>query len=182
MAAKKAARPSRSRPRKAASAPAGQLTQLRAKVQALRAKLAQATHERRLDSRVLNEAKRAREQVSRQMNALREQGRKLAGELKNALTESDRRHKAREQALAKIAELKAELTRKTEELKRKSHELAELARESAHRARAILQEQPEPGQPQAAPAAETRPAAEVKPPSAAEAEPPTEARSEEQGV
>ena len=107
MAAKKAARPSRSRPRKAASAPAGQLTQLRAKVQELREKLAQTTHKRRLDSRLLNEAKRAREQVSRQMNALREQGRKLAGELKKALTESDRRNKAREQTLAKVKELKA---------------------------------------------------------------------------
>jgi chromosome segregation ATPase len=151
-------------------------------VQELRAKLAQATDKRRLDLRLLNEAKRAREQVLRQVNALREQGRKLAGELRKALTESDRRHKAREQALAKIAELKTELRRKTEELKRKSHELAELARESAHRARAILQERPESGQQHAAPATETLPAAEVKPPSAAEAEPPTETRSEEQGV
>jgi len=174
MAAKKTARPSRGRPRGAASASAGQLKQLRATVQELRAKLAQATHKRRLEVRLLGEAKRAREQVSRQMSALRDQGRKLAGELKKALTESDRRHKAREQALAKIAELKAELTRKTEELKRKSHELAELARESAHRARAILQEQPESMQQRPAPAAETEPA-EVKPP-------PTETPSDEPGV
>ncbi len=176
MAAKKTARPSRSRTREAASATAAQLKQLRATVQELRAKLAQATHKRRLDGRVLSEAKRVREQVSRQMNALREQGRKLAGELKKALTEGDRRRQAREQALAKIAELKAELARKTEELKRKSHELVELARESAHRARAILQEQPESAQPQ------TAPAGEVKPPSAAEAEPPSRTPSGEQGV
>jgi chromosome segregation ATPase len=183
MAAKKAARPSRARPRGAASAPAGQLTQLRATLQELRAKLAQATHKRRLDVRMLNEAKRAREQVSRQMNALREQGRKLAGELRKALTESDRRHQAREQALAKIAELKAELIRKTEALKRKSHELGQLARESAHRARTILQgEQPESVQQHAAPAAETRPAAEVKPTSAVEATPPSQTPSGGQGV
>jgi len=169
MAAKKAARPSRSRPRGASSAPAGQLKQLRATVQELRAKLAQATHKRRLDLRVLSEAKRAREQVSRQMNALREQGRKLAGELRKALTDGDRRQKARDQALAKIAELKAELIRKTEALKHKSHELGQLARESAHRARAILQaEQPESVQQHAAPAAAT----EVKPAMGAEAEPP----------
>ena len=180
MAAKKTARPSRSRPRGAASAPAGQLKQLRATVQELRAKLAQATHKRRLDVRVLNEAKRARDQVSRQMKLLRDRGRKLAGELRKALTESDRRHKAREQALAKIAELKAELIRKTEALKHKSHELAQLARESAHRARAILQEQPESAQPHEAPAAEARPAAET--PSAAEAEPPTETPLGGQGV
>lgn len=182
MAAKKATQSSSSRGRDASAASAGQLKQLRATVQELRTKLVQAAEKRRLDSRLLNEAKSAREQVSRQMNALREQGRKLAGELKKALTDSDRRQKAREQALAKIAELKAELARKTEELKRKSHELADLARESAHQARAILREQPESAQPQAAPAAETRPAAEVKPPSAAKAEPPTETPSGEQGA
>jgi|HubBroStandDraft_6_1064221.scaffolds.fasta_scaffold1166151_1 chromosome segregation ATPase len=140
MAAKKAARPSRPRASAASSAPAGQLKQLRSKVQELRQKLTQAAHKRQLDVRVITEAKRARDQVSKQMRMLRDQGRKLAVDLKSALSESDRRHKAREQALAKIAELKAELSSKTQELRRKSHELAQLARESAARAQAIIEE------------------------------------------
>jgi methyl-accepting chemotaxis protein len=129
-------------------------------VQELRAKLIQAVHKRRLDLSVINEAKRAREQVSRQMKAMREQGRKLAGELKGALTESARRREAREQALSQIAELKAELTGKTQELRRKSHELAELARESASRARTILEKrQPAPSPPSLEPHAGAQSAA-----------------------
>ena len=139
MAGKKAARSSGARRGGGASAPARQLKQLRATVQELRAKLAEETKKRRLDVRILGEAKRARDQVSRQVAALGAQGRKLAGELKKALTEGDRRKKAREQALARIAELKAELVRKSEELKRKSVELGKLARESAERARIIWQ-------------------------------------------
>ncbi len=183
MAAKKSARSSGSRPRGAASAPASQLKQLRATVQELRAKLVQAAEKRRLDSRLLNEAKRARDEVSRQVKALREQGRKLAGELRKALTESDRRRKAREQALAKVAGLKAELARKTEVLKHKSHELGQFARESAQRARAIVRaEQAETVPEQATPAAETPAVAEVKPTAIAEAELPTETPSKNQGV
>ncbi|HTY53595.1 MAG TPA: hypothetical protein VMB26_00260 [Candidatus Binataceae bacterium] len=144
MPTKKVAKPPRSRPARSASAPAAQLKQLRSTVQELRKKLTQAAHKRRLDVRVINEAKRARAQVSKQMKMLREQGRKLAGELKSALSESDKRHKAREAALAKIAELKADLTRKTGELKRKSYELAELARESAAKARDIIEEKAPP--------------------------------------
>jgi len=182
MAAKKAAGSSGARQSGATSAPARQLKQLRATVQELRAKLMQAAEKRRLDSRLLNEAKRARDEVSRQVKALREQGRKLAGELKKALTESDRRHQAREQALAKIAELKAELMRKTDELKRKSRELAELARESAHQAGAIIREHPPSERPPAPPAAEPAPAAEAGPPPAAAAEPPREPSSGEPGA
>jgi len=184
MASKKAARSSGPRQPSAASAPARQLKQLRATVQELRAKLVKAAEKSRLDSRLLTEAKRAQEQVSRQMNALREQGRKLAGELKKALTEGDRRQKAREQALTKIAELKAELARKGEDLKRKSHELAELARESAHRARTILQGEAA----ESAPAAGTPATAEAKSPSSVEAAstaegaPSTETPSEGRGI
>ncbi len=139
MAGKKAARSSGTRRGGRASTPARQLKQLRATVQELRAKLAKETKKRRLDARILGEAKRARDRVSRQVAALGAQGRKLAGELKKALIEGDRRKKAREQALARIAELKAELVRRSEELKRKSVELGKLARESAERARIIWQ-------------------------------------------
>ncbi len=139
MAGKKAARSSGSCRSGGASAPARQLKQLRATVQELRAKLAEETKKRRLDARILGEAKRARDRVSGQFAALGAQGRKLAGELKKALIEGDRRKRAREQALARIAELKAELVRKREELRRKSVELGKLARESAERARIIWQ-------------------------------------------
>jgi predicted nuclease with TOPRIM domain len=154
-------------------------------VQELRKKLIEAGHKRRLDVRVLNEAKRAREQVSKQMTMLREQGRKLASELKTALSESDRRHKAREAALAKIAELKADLTRKTDELKRKSHELAQLARESAAKAHAIIEEKAPPSASPAVSTTDTSPAPhDVTPSTSAQAEPKpaVETPSEEQGA
>jgi len=145
-------------------------------VRELRAKLAKEAKKNRLDLRLLNEAKRARDQISRQVAALREQGRKLAGQLKKTLTEGDRRKKARDQALAKIAELKAELMRKTEDLKRKSLELEQLARESAERAHTIWQSEPkEAVQPQAAPP--------VEPPAAGEAQPtPAPTTSEDKGI
>ncbi len=176
MAGKKAAQSSGSRRGEGASAPARQLKQLRATVQELRAKLAEETKKRRLDARVLGEAKRARDQVSRQVAALGAQGRKLAGELKKALIEGDRRKKAREQALAKIAGLKAELMRKSEELKRKSVELGKLARESAERARIIWQSERK----EAAPAESVAP---TGPPAAVETPaPPPPAASEDKGV
>ena len=177
MAARKAPRSSRSRQTgAAASATSRQLKQLRATVRELRAKLVQEAKKNRLDLRLLNQAKRVRGQISRQVAALREQGRKLAGELKKTLTEAGRRKKARDQALARIAELKAELVRKTEDLKRKSLELGQLARESAKRARTIWQsEQKEAGQAQ--------PPAPAEPPAAGETQPtPAPTTSEDKGI
>lgn len=174
MAGKNAARSSGSRRGGGASAPARQLKQLRATVQELRAKLAEETKKRRLHARILSEAKHARDQVSRQVAALGAQGRKLAGELKKALTEGDRRKKAREQALTRIAELKAGLVRKSEELKRKSVELGKLARESAERARIIWQSERKEAVP-----AET--AAPAEPPAAGKTQP-TPPASEDKGI
>ena len=73
-----------------------------------------------------------------QMKALRDQGASLTKELKKAMSDASRRENARQQAVAKISELRAELARRTEELKRKSEELARLAMESAGRAKDII--------------------------------------------
>jgi hypothetical protein len=72
------------------------------------------------------------------MRALRERGASLSKELKKAINDASSRENARQQAVVKISELRAELTRRTEELKRKSEELAKLAMESAGRAKDII--------------------------------------------
>ncbi len=115
-----------------------QLRQLRATVNALRRRLEREAKARKLDSRLLAGAKKARGQVAKQMSALRDQGRKLAAQLRAALGDANKREQARKQALAKIAELRADLVRKTGDLKRKSEELRRLAQESAERAREII--------------------------------------------
>lgn len=147
MAVKKATR----RPRAARAggkAEASQIKQLRATVRELRTRLEHETQKRRLDLRLVAEAKKARAQVTRQVNALRTSGRKLATQLERALSDSKSRERARADAIAKVAELRSELRRKTDDLRRKSTELSRLARESAGRARAILTEgaQPPTGQ------------------------------------
>ncbi len=69
--------------------------------------------------------------------------------MKSALSDTKKREAARKEALAKIAELKAqysktstglkaELAQKTAELRRKSEELMKLAGQSAHRAAEII--------------------------------------------
>ena len=69
--------------------------------------------------------------------------------MKSALSDASKREAARKEALAKIAELKAqyaktstglkaELAQKTAELRRKSEELMKLAGQSAHRAAEII--------------------------------------------
>lgn len=93
---------------------------------------------RKLESRLLDEAKKFRSRIAKEVATLKAQGRRLAVELKKMATESARRRRTRDQALAKIAALRAEVTRKTEELRRKSAELTRLAQDSAERARAIL--------------------------------------------
>ncbi|MFZ0889618.1 MAG: hypothetical protein WA005_14290 [Candidatus Binataceae bacterium] len=115
-----------------------QIKQLRSEVLKLRAGLAREARRRKLEAGLIQEAKKARQKVVEQVAALREHGLKLAGQLRAALGDAQRRHKAREEALAKLGELRAELRRKTEELRHKSAELAKLARESAGRAREII--------------------------------------------
>jgi chromosome segregation ATPase len=149
-------------PRKAAKkVPAlRQLAQLRKTVKGLRVKLERETRARMIEARVKTEAQKARAQLASQIAALRDQGRKLATNLKSALGDASKRDAARQQALAKIAELKAEyskktadlrseLSRATAELGRKSEELKKLAGEAANRAVEIIRSD----EPHAAPGA-----------------------------
>ena len=136
-----------------------QLAQLRKTVKELRIKLERETKARKIEARVKSEAQKARAQLASQISSLRDQGRKLATNLKSALGDAGKRDAARQQALAKIADLKAEYTKKsaemrselsrtTAELARKSEELKKLAGEAAHRAVEIIRGE----EPQAAPA------------------------------
>ena len=120
------------------SAASGRIGQLEAMVLKLRAALVTEARRRKLDQRVLAEAKRAREGVAKQMSALRAQGSKLAAEIKRAAHENRTLERARRTALAKVEELREELRHKSEEVRRTSGELAKLARESASRAREIV--------------------------------------------
>ncbi len=126
-----------------------QIEQLRKTVKALRIRLERETKARKIEARVKSEAQKARTQLASQIAALRDQGRKLATNLKSALGDASKRDAARQQAIAKIAELKADYTKKsaelrsqlsrtTAELARKSEELKKLAGEAAHRAVEII--------------------------------------------
>ena len=117
---------------------ARQLKQLRATIQQLQAKLAQEVKRRKLDLRVLEEAKRARAGVTQQMTALRAQGQKLAQQLKKAVGDASSRERARKEAVARINELRAELRSKANELRQKSVELEKMVKESVVRTREIV--------------------------------------------
>ncbi len=124
---------------KSAKSPApGRIARLEAMVGKLRASLVTEAQRRKLDQRVVAEAKRARDAVARQISALRAQGLKLAAQIKRAAHENRTLEQARRTALAKVEELRAELHDKSEEVRRTSAELAKLARESATRAREIV--------------------------------------------
>jgi chromosome segregation ATPase len=122
----------------AKSGASGRIGQLEAMVLKLRAALLTEARRRKLDQRVVAEAKRAREGVAKQMSALRAQGSKLAAEIKRAAHENRTLEQARRTALAKVEELREELRNKSEEVRRTSGELAKLTRESASRAREIV--------------------------------------------
>jgi len=126
-----------------------QLEQLRKTARMLRVKLERETRARKIEARIKSEAQKARTMLASQIAALREQGRKLGKDLKSALGDASKRDAARQQAIAKISELRAaytkksaqlrsELSRTTAELARKSEELRKLAGESAHRAVEII--------------------------------------------
>jgi predicted nuclease with TOPRIM domain len=130
----KARKPAKS----AKSGSPGRIAQLEAMVGKLRLSLVAEAKRRKLDQRVVAEAKRARDAVAKQMSALRVQGSKLAAQIKHAANENRTLEQARKAALAKVEELRAELHEKSEEVRRTSAELAKLARESATRAREIV--------------------------------------------
>jgi chromosome segregation ATPase len=124
------------------AASGSQLEQLRSMVSQLRARIEKEAHARKLDSRLISEAKRARDEIVRQVTSLRDQGKKLAEQLQSTLTDAKKREKARQDALAIVNELREELGRKTEDLRLKTVELRNLAQESAQRAREIIQGAP----------------------------------------
>jgi chromosome segregation ATPase len=115
-----------------------QVQQLRTTVRKLREQLARERRARLLNFRLLAEAKRARDMVRKQVMAMRSQGQKLAKQLRGTLTDSKRRDQARKDALARVAELRKEISRQSDELRRKTSELRKLAQESAGRARDII--------------------------------------------
>ena len=124
--------------RSAGSAVARELDKLRNKVKELTLRLEREAKARKLDTRLAAEAKKGREQLTREIKALREQGRKLASQLKSTLGDASKREQAFKEARATVAGLKVELGRKTADLRRKSGELKKLAEQSVHRAAAII--------------------------------------------
>src|SRR6266853_1769610 len=109
--------------RSAGSAVARELDKLRNKVKELTLRLEREAKARKLDVRLAAEAKKARAQLTKEISALREQGRKLASRLRSTLGDADKREQALKEARTKVAELKEELGRKTADLRRKSEEL-----------------------------------------------------------
>jgi chromosome segregation ATPase len=150
MAVRKKKKPARKQ--SAAANPARQIAALRAEVKALRVKLQRESRAGQLNVRLLTEAKKARAQLTQQITALRTQGKKLATQLKSTLGDSKRRDQARKEAMTKVAELRKELSRRTDELRRKSEELRQLAQESAQRAVEIIRSEPHPSAPPPEPA------------------------------
>jgi chromosome segregation ATPase len=111
-----------------------QLKQLRKTVALLKDRLEKEAKARTAASTVVTEARKAHASLLAQMKSLRDEGSRLAKELKRALGDSEKREASRRQAVEKIAELRTEL-------KRKSEELAKLAAESAVRAKDIIMSQ-----------------------------------------
>ena len=70
--------------RRAATSPAHrQVEQLRKSFKAIKIKLERETKARKIEARIKSEAEKARAQLTVQLKALREQGKKLASELKS---------------------------------------------------------------------------------------------------
>lgn len=135
--------------KRAANPALRQVEQLRKTVKVLKLKLEREAKARKLAARVKSEADKTRARLAKQLKALSEQGKKLASQLRSALSDSSKREAARKDAMAKIAELKAqyakassglkaELAQKTADLRHKSEELMKLAGQSAHRAAEII--------------------------------------------
>ncbi len=132
MAAKKKKKPDPQR---------SQIEQFRATILKLRDKLEQEARQGRLHKDLAQAAQKARTKIAEQVEVLKERGETLAKQLRGAIAEGEKKQKkARDEAMAKVAELRKELALKTAELKRKSAELSKLAMESAERARANITE------------------------------------------
>jgi chromosome segregation ATPase len=123
-----------------------QFKQLQKTVVQLKSRLEKEAKANATASKVVVEAKKAREALTGQLKTLRDEGSYLTRELKKALGDADKREAARRQAVEKIAVLRAELGLRTEELKRKSEELAKLAIESAGRVKEIILSESKPTQ------------------------------------
>ena len=121
-----------------------QFKQLQKTVAQLTSRLEKEVHANATATKVIAEAKKARDTLTAQMKTLRDEGAYLTRELKRALGDAEKRETARKQAVEKIAELRAELAHRSDELKRKSSELAKLAMESAGRAKDIVMSESEP--------------------------------------
>ncbi len=114
------------------------LKQLRKTVDQLKARLEKEAKARSAASTVVGEAKKARQTLMGQMKEMRGQAASLTKDLKKATSDAGKREIARQEAVALISGLRAELARRTGELKRKSEELAKLAVQSAGRAKDII--------------------------------------------
>jgi hypothetical protein len=96
-----------------------QVLQLRKKVDELRARLDAEMKRRKIDGNLLQEAKKARDQVAAELRLLRQHAATGATELKKALTDAKRREQAGKAAAAKVQQLKAEIAKKTAKLTRR---------------------------------------------------------------
>lgn len=132
-------------------APSDPLLKLRKTVQDLRKRLEREAKVRGIDAKALKNMRDLRERALGQISTIRKQGAELARQLKQALSDADKRELARREALAKIEQLRTELARRKEEVARKSQELARLARESAERARTIVMSEAPSPEPQSQP-------------------------------
>ncbi len=143
-----------------------QIEQLRARILTLRAKLEEEARQRKLHMGLAQASKEARTKIAQQVEVLKKRGESLVRQLREAIAEGEKKQKkVRDEATAKVAELRKELALKTAELKRKSVELSKLAMESAERARAIITEPPEtPGDTSANPPAQPAASPAPKPP------------------
>ncbi len=144
----------------------GQIEQLRARILTLRDKLEQEASQRKLQTGLAKASKEARTKIAQQVEVLKKRGESLARQLREVIAEGEKKEKkVRDEAMAKVAELRKELVLKTTELKRKSAELSKLAIESAGRARAIITEPPQtPSDTSANPPAQPAASQTPKPP------------------
>ena len=97
-------------------------------------------------TKVVAEAKKARDSLMGQLKTLREEGSHLAKEFKHALSDANKREAARRLAHDAITKVRDDLAHRTEELKRKSNKLARLAVDSAGRAKDIIMSEALPGE------------------------------------
>jgi hypothetical protein len=97
-----------------------ELDQLRKKVKGLTLRLEREVRARELATRLATEAKKAREQLSRETKALRDPGGRMAVDLRATITDANKREQALQEARRKITDLRANLARQTTDLRRKS--------------------------------------------------------------